>query len=126
MSQTNSTLTSLDPIKGNDGSINMLNTNMYVRLVNLTDDDKVVSDGSLSYNYAIADGNKDYYFLLRDDINFARVQDGHAVDSGVLVGGEDVIYSLERAKNKDSVPNHKTYSLHENIDTVSLVTDLSN
>ncbi len=125
LSQTNSTLTSLDPIKGNDGSINMLNTNMYVRLVNLTDDDKVVSDGSLSYNYAIADGNKDYYFLLRDDINFARVQDGHAVDSGVLVGGEDVIYSLERAKNKDSVPNHKTYSLHENIDTVSLVTDLS-
>lgn len=125
LSQTISTLTSLDPIKGNDGSINMLNTNMYVRLVNLTDDDQVVADGSLSYNYAIADGNQNYYFLLRDDINFARVQDGHAVDSGVLVGAEDVVFSLERAKNKDSVPNHKTYSLHENIDTVSIVTDLS-
>ena len=51
------TLTSLDPIKGNDGSINTLNTNMYVRLVNLTDDDVVVSDGSLSRNHAIAEGN---------------------------------------------------------------------
>lgn len=122
--QTNPSLTSLDPIKGNDGSINMLNTNMYVRLVNLTDDDKVVSDGSLSYNHAIAEGNSDYYFILRDDINFARVSDGHAVDSGVLVGGEDVIFSLERAKNKESVPNHKTYSLHEHLSDIQMVTDL--
>jgi len=60
-------LTSLDPIKGNDGSINQLNTNMYVRLVNLTDDDQVVSRSSLSYNHAIAEGNSEYYFLLRDD-----------------------------------------------------------
>lgn len=125
VSQTISTLTSLDPIKGNDGSINTLNTNMYVRLVNLTDDDQVVADGSLSYNYAIADGNQEYYFLLRDDINFGRVQDGHAVDSGVLVGAEDVVFSLERAKDKESVPNHKTYSLHENMDTISIVTDIA-
>lgn len=125
LSQSSSTLTSLDPIKGNDGSINMLNTNMYVRLVNLTDDDKVVSDGSLSLNHAIAEGNEYYYFILRDDINFSRVEDGHAVDSGVLVGAEDVIFSLERAKNPDSVPNHKTYSLHEHIDTVEVVTDIT-
>ena len=56
------TLTSLDPIKGNDGSINTLNTNMYVRLVNLTDDDVVVSDGSLSYNHSIAEGNSALLF----------------------------------------------------------------
>lgn len=123
--QTNPSLTSLDPIKGNDGSINMLNTNMYVRLVNLTDDDQVVSDGSLSYNHAIAEGNSDYYFILRDDINFARVQDGHAVDSGVMVGGEDVVYSIGRAKDKGSVPNHKTYSLHEHVGNVEMVTDLA-
>lgn len=122
--QTGSSLTSLDPIKGNDGSINMLNTNMYVRLVNLTDDDKVVSTGSLSYNHAIAEGNSDYYFILRDDINFARVQDGHAVDSGVMVGGEDVIFSIDRAKDKNSVPNHKTYSLHEHVGNVGMVTDM--
>lgn len=125
LTQQIGTLTSLDPIKGNDGSINTLNTNMYVRLVNLTDDDAVVSDGSLSYNYAIADGNQDYYFILRDDINFGRAQDGKAVDSGVMVGAEDVVYSLERAKNPDSVPNHKTYTLHEHIGQVEVVTDIA-
>ena len=123
--QSGSAITSLDPIKGNDGTMNMLSTNMYVRLVNLTDDDQVVADGSLSYNYSIAEGNSDYYFILRDDINFARVEDGHAVDSGVKVAGEDVIFSLNRAKNKDSVPNHQTYSLHEHIADVQMVRDMA-
>ena len=113
LTQTMGDLTSLDPIKGNDGSINQLNTNMYVRLVNLTDDDEVVSDGSLSYSHAIAEGNSDYYFVLRDDINFAAVEDMQAVDTGDMVSGSDVIYSLDRAKNPDSVPDHRTYSLHE-------------
>lgn len=125
LSQTLSDLTSLDPIKGNDGSINMLNTNMYVRLVNLTDDDKVVSDGSLSYNHAIADGNNEFYFVLRDDISFAKVENEKAADSGERVGAEDVVFSLERAKNKDSVPDHRTYSLHENMDKIEIVTDLA-
>ncbi|WP_339250287.1 ABC transporter substrate-binding protein [Sporosarcina sp. FSL W8-0480] len=118
-------LTSLDPIKGNDGSINTLNTNMYVRLVNLTDDDKVVSDGSLSYNYAIGEGNSDYYFILRDDINFAKVEGGTAVDTGERVGADDVVFSLNRAKDKNSVPDHRTYSLHESIKNVEIVTDLT-
>ncbi len=118
-------LTSLDPIKGNDGSINTLNTNMYVRLVNITDDDQVVSDGSLSLNHTIAKGNTDYYFLLRDDINFAAVEDMNAVDTGELVGAEDVKFSLERAKDKDSVPDHRTYSLHESMKEISIVSDLS-
>lgn len=123
--QTISSLTSLDPIKGNDGSINTLNTNMYVRLVNLTDTDDVVSDGSLSYNHAIAEGNQEYYFILRDDINFAAVKDGAAVDTGELVSAEDVVFSLNRAKNPKSVPDHRTYSLHENIETVEIVSDLA-
>ncbi|MEG0443709.1 MAG: ABC transporter substrate-binding protein [Carnobacterium sp.] len=125
LTQTMGDLTSLDPVKGNDGSINQLNTNMYVRLVNLTDDDQVVSDGSLSYNHAIADGNSDYYFILRDDINFAAVEDGQAFDTGKMVSGQDAIFSLNRAKNPDSVPDHRTYSLHEHIDSASLVTDLT-
>ncbi|KAA0941678.1 hypothetical protein FQ087_21265 [Sporosarcina sp. ANT_H38] len=119
------TLTSLDPIKANDGSINTLNTNMYVRLVNLTDDDIVVSDGSLSYNHSIAEGNSTYYFLLRDDINFAAITDGKAVDTGERVGADDVIFSLNRAKDPNSVPDHRTYSLHEHIQDVEVVTDLS-
>lgn len=126
LTQTLSTLTSLDPIKGNDGSINMLNTNMYVRLVNLTDDDQITSEDSLSYNHAIAEGNQEYYFILRDDINFAKVDENkQAVDSGELVGAEDVVFSLERAKNPDSVPEHRTYTLHESMDTIEIVTDLA-
>ncbi|GIO22194.1 ABC transporter substrate-binding protein [Oceanobacillus sp. J11TS1] len=118
-------LTSLDPIKGNDGSINTLNTNMYVRLVNLTDDDEVVSDGSLSLNHAIAEGSQEFYFLLRDDINFAKVDGDTAVDTGERVGAEDVQFSLERAKDPNSVPDHRTYSLHENMETIEIVNDLS-
>ncbi|MEH7009698.1 ABC transporter substrate-binding protein [Neobacillus niacini] len=125
LSQTNPTLTSLDPIKGNDGSINMINTNMYVRLINLTDDDKITADGSLSRNYSIADGNSEYYFLLRDDINFAKITDKEAVDTGERVGADDVIFSLDRAKDKNSVPDHRTYSLHEHIKTAEVVTDVS-
>ncbi|MEJ8307325.1 ABC transporter substrate-binding protein [Saccharibacillus sacchari] len=125
ITQAASTLTSLDPIKGNDGSINTINTNMYVRLINLTDDDKITSDGSLSRNFSIADGNSDYYFILRDDINFAKVEGDKAVDTGERVGADDVIFALDRAKNKDSVPDHRTYSLHEHINTVETVTDLA-
>jgi peptide/nickel transport system substrate-binding protein len=125
LQQSIASLTSLDPIKGNDGSINMLNTNMYVRLVNLTDDDKITADGALSHNFAIANGNSEYYFLLRDDINFAKIQAKAAIDSKDRVGAEDVVFSLNRAKNKDSVPDHRTYSLHEHIKSVEIVTDLS-
>ncbi|MCM3494958.1 ABC transporter substrate-binding protein [Paenibacillus lactis] len=125
LSQSISELTSLDPIKGNDGSINIINTNMNVRLINLTDDDKITSEGSLSYNHAIAEGNSEYYFILRDDINFAKITDKKAVDSGERVGADDVIFSMNRAKDKNSVPDHRTYTLHEHINTVEAVTDLS-
>lgn len=125
MSQTLSTLTSMDPIKGNDGSINILNTNMYVRLVNLTDDDEVTSKGSLSYNHAIAEGNQEFYFVLRDNVKYAKVVDKKAVDSQELVAAEDVVFSMNRAKDKNSVPDHRTYSLHSNMDQIEIVTDLS-
>ncbi|PSL41521.1 peptide/nickel transport system substrate-binding protein [Planomicrobium soli] len=125
VSQEISTLTSLDPIKGNDGSINQLNTNMYVRLVNLTKDDQITAEGSLSHNFAMAEGNSEYYFLLRDDINFAKIDDQQAVDTGERVGGDDVIFSLDRASNSNSVPDHRTYSLHEHIASTETVTDLA-
>ncbi|MGG0670319.1 ABC transporter substrate-binding protein [Lederbergia citrisecunda] len=124
LSQSMSTLTSLDPIKGNDGSINIINTNMHVRLVNLTDDDQITSEGSLSLNHSIAEGNSEYYFLLRDDINFAKVDSKKAVDSGERVGADDVIFTLNRAKDKDSVPDHRTYTLHEHIKDIEVITDL--
>jgi peptide/nickel transport system substrate-binding protein len=123
--QSIGSLTSLDPVKGNDGSINTLNTNLNIRLVNLTDTDEVVSDGSLSIDHTISEDSQAYYFVLRDDINFAKVENNQAVDTGELVSAEDVVFSLERAKNKDAVPDHRTYSIHENIDTVSIVTDIT-
>ncbi|WP_144471317.1 ABC transporter substrate-binding protein [Bacillus safensis] len=123
--QALASLTSLDPIKGNDGSINTLNTNMYVRLVNLTDDDKVTSKGSLSWNHATAKDKTHYYFLLRDDIRFAKVKNKKAMDSGERVGADDVVFSLNRAKDKNAVPDHRTYSLHEHIQSAEVVTDLS-
>mgnify|MGYP001185094058 CR=1 FL=1 len=125
LQQAISSLTSLDPIKGNDGSINIINTNMYIRLVNLTDDDVVTSEGSLSLNHVIAEGNSDYYFILRDDVNFAKIENKVAVDSGERVGAEDVVFSLLRAKDKNSVPDHRTYTLHEHIQDVQIVTDLA-
>lgn len=123
--QALASLTSLDPIKGNDGSINTLNTNMYVRLVNLTDDDKVTSKGSLSWNHAATKDKTHYYFLLRDDIRFAKVENKKAIDSGERVGADDVVFSLNRAKDKNAVPDHRTYSLHEHIQSAEVVTDLS-
>lgn len=119
-------LTSMDPIKANDASVALLNTNMYVRLVNLDQMDEVTSEGSLSYQHAIAEGNQDYYFILRDDIHFAAVdENGEPYDTGELVSGEDVLYSLERMANPESVPNHLTASLHQSIESAELVTDLN-
>ncbi|MBN3526683.1 ABC transporter substrate-binding protein [Paenibacillus apiarius] len=125
LTQASSTLTSLDPIKGNDGSINMINTNMYVRLINLTDDDQITAEGSLSHGFSIAEGNSEYYFLLRDDINFAKISNKLAEDTGERVGADDVVFSLNRAKDKNSVPDHRTYSLHEHIQNVEIVTDVN-
>lgn len=125
-SQPISSLTSLDPIKGNDGSINILNTNTDIRLVNLTDDDQITSKGSLSYEHAIADGNQEYYFILRDDVNFVKVDENKKpYDSKELVGAEDVVFSLSRAMDKNSVPDHRTYSLHESMEKAEIITDLS-
>ncbi len=125
LSQHTSNLTSLWPIKANDGSINQLNTNMYIRLVNLTDEDEVVSDGSLSYNFAIAEGNSEYYFLLRDDVYFAAVDADESVyNTEVRVGADDVVFSLNNAKDKNSAPDHRTFTLHGHMKMIEPVVDI--
>ncbi|HIZ54183.1 MAG TPA: hypothetical protein IAA20_09595, partial [Candidatus Enterococcus avicola] len=55
----------------------------------------------------------------------AAVNDGKAVDTGERVGADDVIFSLNRAKDQNSVPDHRTYTLHEHIKDVEVVTDLA-
>ena len=125
LSQERANLTSLDPIKGNDASINLINGHMYIRMINLTPDDKLTTEYSLSYNYAIAQGNRDYYFVLRDDVYFAKVENRQAVNTGERVGASDVVFSLNRAKDRNSVPNHRTYSLHSSMEKISIVTDIN-
>ena len=124
LASTQSTLTSLDPIQANDGSVNQLSSNINVRIVNLEDDDTVTADGSLSLTYAIAEGNSDYYFILRDDVYFSKVEDKHVVATGVRVGAEDVQFSLTRAADQKSVALHKTYNLHNHMKEISIVEDL--
>lgn len=123
-SQSYVEMTSLDPIRANDASVAKINTNMYSRLVNLDEEDNVTSEDSLSYNHTIADGEEDYYFILRDDVNFASVEDGEVVDTGDLVGGEDVVYSVNRAADPESVPDHLSYSIFLNIEEAVIVTDM--
>lgn len=124
LTQTLSTLTSLDPIQANDGSINQLSSNINIRVVNLEDNDEVTSKGSLSLNHAIAEGNEDYYFILRDDVFFSKVEDKHAVATDVRVGAEDVEFSLERAADQNSVALHKTYNLHNHMKEVTVLDNL--
>lgn len=125
LTQTSAAPSSLDPIQANDGTMNTLSGNMYVKIVNLTDDDAITTDSSLSHAYAIEEGNSEYYFLLRDDVYFSKVEDGHAVNTGIRVGGEDVVFSLDRAKDKNSVATHKTYTLHNHMAQVEIVTDVA-
>ena len=125
MYSTMPNLTSLDPIQANDGSINQLSANVNARIINMTEDDQIMADGSLSYNYAIGEGNTAFYFILRDDCFFSKVEGNHVVGTDILVGGEDVVYSLTRAANKDSVALHKTYNLHNHMSKISMVTDMN-
>jgi peptide/nickel transport system substrate-binding protein len=124
MSQTASDLTPLDPIRSDDGSTFMLNTNCYIRLMNLTDDDKVTTDSTLSRAYAISESGSEFYFLLRDDVTFSAVKDGHAVDMGERVGAEDAVYSLDRMKDEKSVPDHKNFNNFTAVDSNEIVTDI--
>lgn len=124
MSQTQSNLTPLDPVRSDDGSTFMLNTNCYIRLVNLTDTDEITVNSSLSRGYAIGESGSDFYFLLRDDVNFSKVSNGKAVDSGERVGADDVVYSLDRMMNQDSVPDHKNFSNFTAMEGSSVVTDI--
>ncbi len=125
LTQSSSTPSTLDPIQANDGTMNTLSGNMYVKIINLSDDDEIMTDSSLSHAYAIGEGNETYYFLLRDDVHYSKVENGEVVDTGVLVAADDVVYSLTRAMTKESVATHKTYTLHNHMKSIEIVTDLS-
>ncbi|MDI1715374.1 ABC transporter substrate-binding protein [Staphylococcus aureus] len=79
--------------------------------------------GSLSHDYAVNKDNKAFYFLLRDDDYFAKVVNGQARNTGERVSAEDVKFSLDRARDKKSVPNNNTYNMHKHINDIKILKD---
>lgn len=125
MTQTSSNFFTLDPVRVDDQTSGYVLDDAYIHLVTLQPDWSVSVDQSLSYSYAINDTNDGYYFLLRDDCFFARVdEDGNAYNSGVMVSGEDVVYSLDRAKDPDGAPMHACYSMYTSLASTEIVTDM--
>lgn len=121
ISNTHDDLPTLDPARSDSGNITTEKTNMMVRLMNLNVDNSPTTDATITRAYVIGEGNQDFYFLLRDDINFAKVEGKRSVDTGVMVSGEDVVYSLNRERDKDSVPNNISYSSLEMLSNVEIV-----
>ncbi len=123
--QNNAVMSTLDPVQGNDASMGTAAAANYAKLLALDVDDSFKVEGSASYAYAIGEGNSEFYFLLRDDLYFGTTENGEVVNTGVRAGGEDVVYSLERASNKNSVPSHKTFTLHNHLAKIEVLTDLN-
>ncbi|MDL2293022.1 ABC transporter substrate-binding protein [Ruminococcaceae bacterium OttesenSCG-928-D13] len=113
-----------DPLRSEEGSTFYMKSNAYISLTACDKDDMVVPEYSLSQAIATGEGNDSFYFLLRDNVNFAKVENNQAVDTGVLVSAEDVVFTMERAKDVDAVPLNSGYTNLESVDTVGIVTDL--
>lgn len=121
MTQQDSEIPTLDPIRSIAPSVYPINMNMYTRLLLLDDNDKITTKGSLSRDYAVNKDDNEFYFLLRDDSYFAKVSKGEAQNTGERVSAEDVKFSLDRVRNKSSVPNNITYNMHKNIKDVTVL-----
>ena len=126
IAQTGTTFFTWDCIRVDDQASGYALDEMYIHLLTLQPDWSVSVDQSLSYSYAISEDNTGYYFLLRDDCGFARIdKDGKVYDSGVKVAGEDVVYSLNRAKDPKSTPMHATYSMFSSLEKIEIIEDIA-
>ena len=101
----------------------MANTN--INLVQIDDQDNIVTDGALAYNYSIAEGNSVFYFVLRDNGGFYTAKNGELVDTGEKVGAEDVIFTYDRLRTPDGVPGNMVYDNFACLKELETVTDLS-
>lgn len=123
--QTSFSFNTFDCVRINDGSTGSAMDNSYIMLTSLDNNYKPTTDWSLSRNFCTAEDCSNFYFILRDDCHFAKVENMHAVVMDKKVSAEDVVFSITRSFTKTSVPLHQTYSLYNKIDGVSIVTDLS-
>lgn len=122
---TNFTFTNFDTMRTDDASIGSFAMNLYIRLLDQNDDYTYTTDDTLSHSYAISEDNQEYYFLLRDDCFFTRVNADTTLNpTAVMVSGEDVLYSFERIMNKDSMPTNAAYSNFANVEKVEMVSDI--
>lgn len=112
-----------DPVT-QDGTFRYL-ANTNIKLLELTNNDEITTNGALAQGYAIAEGNSDFYMILRDNVNFSTAKDKKAVDTGIRVGADDVIFTVNRLKDKDSVPGHKVYDNYQIVKGIDRVTDIS-
>jgi len=124
-SQTQTSPPNFDPLRTNEGSTHTMKGNVNIQLVYMDTKDQIVTEHSLSHAYAVAEGNTTYYFILRDNVGFCKVENGQAVDTGVKVAAEDVLFTLKRAMDIDSVPTNRGSTFLSSVSGVSIVTDLS-
>ncbi|MCD8369855.1 MAG: ABC transporter substrate-binding protein [Clostridiales bacterium] len=118
-------LSTFDPIRADNSSIGTPANNLYIRLIDLTDDYEFTTSGTLSRNYAISEDNQNFYFILRDDCYFTRVDaNADPVLTDQMVAGEDVVFSVERMRGKNSVPLHAAYDNFTTIESVEMITDM--
>lgn len=123
MTQQDGELQSLDPIRSIAPSVYGIDMNMYTRLLTLDDNDKISTNGSLSHSYAVNKDNNEFYFLLRDDDYFAKVKGGQAYNTHERVSADDVKFTLNRARDKNSVKGNNTYNMHQHIKSIDELTN---
>lgn len=123
MTQQDGELQSLDPIRSIAPSVYGIDMNMYTRLLTLDDSDHITTNGSLSRSYAVNKDNDEFYFLLRDDDYFAKVKNGEAINTHERVAADDVKFTLNRAKDKNSVKGNNTYNMHQHIKSIDELTN---
>lgn len=107
-----------------DGTHRVL-ANTNIKLLELDEQDNIVTDRALAYNYSIAEGNSVFYFVLRDNVGFYTAKNGELVDTGEKVGAEDAIFTYDRLRTPDSVPGNSVYDNYACLKELETVTDLS-
>lgn len=105
---TSIALTSLDPIKANDGTVFSINTNLYSRLVNLDPNDQIISGLANSW-------------YSKDQTNFYfSIQEGAKFSNGDIITPEDIKFSLDRAKDKNT-PGNRVYTVQGSMKNIEIL-----
>lgn len=124
---TASQFPTMDPVRASSGASNYSFPWCYAYLLRY---DASVNDyttrGALSQSYAVSESGDAFYFLLRGDCFFSRVnEDGEAYVTDHLVAGEDVVYSILRAADRNSVAGNVGYNNFTSVEDCVIVTDIA-